>query len=47
MESALVKIQGFTIKGSDEVCDRACLYLHAVVVCFINPNLGGEGGGVI
>ena len=34
MQSVLVKIQAFTINGSDGVCDGAYFYLHAVVVCF-------------
>ena len=38
MESVLVKIQAFTANGNDGVCDRACFYLHDVVVCFIKAS---------
>ena len=38
MESILLKIQAFTMSGSDGVCDGACFYLHAVVVCFIKAS---------
>ena len=38
MESVLVEIQAFTISGSDVVCDGACFYLHAVVICFIKAS---------
>ena len=34
MESVLVKIQTFTIYGSDGICNGARFYLHAVLVCF-------------
>ena len=34
MESVLVKIEAFTMNGSDGVCDGACFYLHDVVVIF-------------
>ena len=34
MESVLVKIQVFIINVSDEVCNGARFYLHAVLVCF-------------
>ena len=34
MESVFVKIQAFDMNGSDGVCDGACYYLHAVLVCF-------------
>ena len=29
----LVKLQVFTICGSDGICDGACFYLHAVIPC--------------
>ena len=34
MESVLVKIEAFTMNGSDGVYDGACFYLHDVVVIF-------------
>ena len=34
MESVLVKIEIFTMNGSDGVYDGASFYLHDVVVCF-------------
>ena len=33
-KSVLVKIQAFTINGSDGACEEACFYLRAMVVCF-------------
>ena len=38
MESVLVKIQAFTMSGSDGVFDGASFYLHVVVVCFIKAS---------
>ena len=32
--SVSVKIQNIAINGSVGVCDGACLYFHAMVVCF-------------
>ena len=34
MEIVLVKIETFAMNDSDEVYDRACVYLYDVVVCF-------------
>ena len=34
MEYPLVKLQVFTINGSDGVRDGVCFYRHAAVVCF-------------
>ena len=34
METVLVKIEVFTMNGSNGVYDGACFYLHDVVVCF-------------
>ena len=34
MESVLVKAEALTMNGSDGVYDKACFYLHDVVVCF-------------
>ena len=34
MESVLVKIEAFTMNGSDGVCDGACFYLHDVQSVF-------------
>ena len=34
MESVSVKIETFTMNGSDGVYDGASFYLHSMVVCF-------------
>ena len=34
MESVSVKIQDFTTNGCNGVCDGACFYLYAVVICY-------------
>ena len=34
VKHVLVKTETFTMNGSDGVYDRACFYLHGVVVCF-------------
>ena len=33
-ESVLLKLKAFTRNGSDEVCDGACFYCHAIVASF-------------
>ena len=33
MECILVKIEAFNMKRSDGVCEVACFYLYAAVVC--------------
>ena len=35
MEYVLLKIQAFAMNGSDRVCNGACFYLLAVVVCVV------------
>ena len=35
MEYVLLKIQAFAMNGSDRVCNGACFYLQAVVVCVV------------
>ena len=35
MENVLLKIQAFAMNDSDRVCNGACFYLQAVVVCVV------------
>ena len=35
MESLLVKLQAFAKNDCERVCEGACFYFHAVVVCFL------------